>query len=1678
MFRNIDKSKIFIWCFLFAFLVNGLGFPPLARAGELNLPAPGTMLGPSPAFAPAILKGMTLHPENPLRFDFIVDTGNTHLAGDAFKEEATRLIQYFLASITIPEDDMWVNLSPYEKGRIIPDDLGITGLGMDLLAQDYMLKQLTASLIYPERDLGRKFWEEVYAKVKEKYGTTEVPVNTFNKVWIVPDKAVVYEHNDSVFVVQRHLKVMLEQDYLALEKNIISPPLVGGVRGGGNTDINTLGSQIVREVLLPEIEKEVNEGKNFAQLRQIYNSMILAVWYKKNLRDTLLGQVYADKGKTKGVDVDDKEAKMKIYKQYLEAFKKGVYNYIKEDYDPAAQATVARKYFSGGAVGLKAKDLETRGGSFAELPKPFQDEAMLSKGRVRLVICDLVENLPAKTRSLTSAALILSTLAGGTVNLGAQAQTPPRQTNAAPPRAAAQHDREYWMNLARENYVDVFKRAGEFLKEHFAFDILKAAVLADYIPSLYQSPSSAAMEYLDRYIDHPRAKEIAELALDLDSSHIYHYMGPDLSRMPYGQRIIELLAILNPSAVLHILSIERPRWNRPDFLDNSKSPAVKAILEINKTPYPKYNEGQKLRMTELLQDIVHNRISLEQAAIVDSHLMDFFKSLVRIKAEPDYLGPLSVKQGLFMTAQDIQGRLAKELGNHERGDTVKAVENFSIDELYALMSYTEPSLYYHGQKSSVIFLYDLLSKKMREENVSAVKLCEKEGYGEQFRRFVRTLVAFDRLGDFLNGTDHASKDLMLREFIDGRKYDEWYRFANSAVVLTLANILAAEGHGDIAYYSGLIHTAETEIDAFTTTADLRYILKEADRYVEQPDIQAKIKNGLRIYAQKRPSSIFYSLHSGGDFDNLSLMDLPYGREILALAIQNDPEEGFTWVLSNNVGKWESMNDFLDLFDRVTIRSFLEASMKAGEKNSDFPMHNRSIQLILAEHLMQSSGSESEKNYYGGLVDDAKQAINNMPDGPDVYSQAKNFQAHPFIGARIHAAVDRLAETGPSDGFFYGSKDFIETEYGLKAFVRAAYQNPAGALHGIRFSSKIRKVLQKSDDPVILKLFAIDALGLSSQRKEDISLLMDGLVKGDLTMTQAVALSANLVRLRKHLAQLAQHEDVIGKFIISERLPELSLRSARSVRDPYDLPGRVELGSVAASTPWDLYNMIITGRDEEFIPGFFNRLQKMLGRGDGKISGHRMLEEVDYNQFRIFMMWAAEYGQLNAFLATVDMNQRDEVLVKFVKGLEDEDDFMEQSMAVAAVINATQDKELLTKLQTFVKQEFLRVQSENHSEGMAIYGLLSGMLGQRPVIDQNWFKDTARKFPLPKVDRVSVSSLLNAQKTNVQQYFFYDDNDGKVSFRNFFDRHKDPLRWKIEFDKDPAKNYVHVISLGGGNRIEIFANKPTAEGEKQGVEEISAVMAQRNIHRHIVVQKGRGNNIRRTINQIQSTDAIVFFSGDVEFPDIVDVLGHDPEAFIFSTHGAGSPDVDALLLNMLDGYLLRGENIVSEKFWTEATDRANSYHILEYTPPHRHFTAEFAAAYNKIMDQLKKPSYQAPEAPNLGLLESPGKSLATVRENENSPSWRWAGSSPRQVIDGILAESKGSAQPGTRGPGGIDLNAKKFDLQIVRDGKGVPLPVVQQPLADMRIEGFFPVIVDVKPADISLVLGLTPQSAGQ
>jgi len=53
----------------------------------ITLPNPGVMINPSANFTPALIRGIKIHPDEPLRFDFIVDAGGSGLSAEDLRNE-------------------------------------------------------------------------------------------------------------------------------------------------------------------------------------------------------------------------------------------------------------------------------------------------------------------------------------------------------------------------------------------------------------------------------------------------------------------------------------------------------------------------------------------------------------------------------------------------------------------------------------------------------------------------------------------------------------------------------------------------------------------------------------------------------------------------------------------------------------------------------------------------------------------------------------------------------------------------------------------------------------------------------------------------------------------------------------------------------------------------------------------------------------------------------------------------------------------------------------------------------------------------------------------------------------------------------------------------------------------------------------------------------------------------------------------------------------------------------------------------------------------------------------------------------------------------------------------------------------------------------------------------------
>ena len=67
------------------------------------LPAPTQLLSASAVTSYPVLKGLKLDPKNPLNLEFIIDTQDKNSVDEA---EARKLVDYFLAAVALPQNDL------------------------------------------------------------------------------------------------------------------------------------------------------------------------------------------------------------------------------------------------------------------------------------------------------------------------------------------------------------------------------------------------------------------------------------------------------------------------------------------------------------------------------------------------------------------------------------------------------------------------------------------------------------------------------------------------------------------------------------------------------------------------------------------------------------------------------------------------------------------------------------------------------------------------------------------------------------------------------------------------------------------------------------------------------------------------------------------------------------------------------------------------------------------------------------------------------------------------------------------------------------------------------------------------------------------------------------------------------------------------------------------------------------------------------------------------------------------------------------------------------------------------------------------------------------------------------------------------------------------------------------
>src|SRR3990167_1867672 len=259
------------------------------------------------------------------------------------------LLNYFLIGLSLPNDTFWVNLRPDAADNIIDPLLEKTDIGRIFLESDLQLKKDTASFTSPQTTEGKAYWDKLYKKAGELFGSENITIPTITRPWIVPNEVIVRETDDSAYIYEATLKVMLEEDYLKSSQQSAFSNQQYNFNDLRLKELNQYSTQLIKDTIIPKLTQEVNSSQRYAKLRQVYYSLVLSRWFKMKYQGKP-GEYpeLIDRQGLTNLTSQQSWDKQVYFSQYQESFAKGEYN-LKETVASAFGQSI-RSYVSGGIM--------------------------------------------------------------------------------------------------------------------------------------------------------------------------------------------------------------------------------------------------------------------------------------------------------------------------------------------------------------------------------------------------------------------------------------------------------------------------------------------------------------------------------------------------------------------------------------------------------------------------------------------------------------------------------------------------------------------------------------------------------------------------------------------------------------------------------------------------------------------------------------------------------------------------------------------------------------------------------------------------------------------------------------------------------------------------------------------------------------------------------------------------------------------------------------------------------------------------------------------------------------------------------------------------------------------------------------------------------------------------------
>ncbi len=531
-----------------------------------------------------------------------------------------------------------------------------------------------------------------------------------------------------------------------------------------------------------------------------------------------------------------------------------------------------------------------------------------------------------------------------------------------------------------------------------------------------------------------------------------------------------------------------------------------------------------------------------------------------------------------------------------------------------------------------------------------------------------------------------------------------------------------------------------------------------------------------------------------------------------------------------------------------------------------------------------------------------------------------------------------------DEIFKYVDDYAERPYAQHVIDHTAIYAPEVAKKYMLINNPVLNIMRTSKDTSIKVILKItDDIG----KKSNAYFLLDAIINGKMTIKEADSIGLDPKKFFLALNEIRKQKYPLAAYSLEKEIQVQALKIVRLINDLHNEKATVRFACIDDFTPEQLYTLIIYSEEDIFtstFDGIFKRLMSRLGTNNG----FTMILLTGDNHFRTFIKQCAGYGKLDQFLTTMSPEQRNILMIKGAANLEKDENDISQAVEVADAYTSIKDANIKRILQSTFSIELQRVSRDSAKKGQIIYGLLLNLFVNTGLFGQDWYGSVSSIYKLPPLNILPNAKLFETNHKCIWQIYFYDDDDGAVSFKDFVKTFEDSL-WLIE----DHKLYVKIISL---NRkfVDIYANKPKAEYEGQAY--LENYFDSLDIVPDVLVHRGHSYYAYKTIEKTKPETKIFVLGSCGGYHNLSNIIDKSPEVSIISSKQIGVHMVNNPILRALADNIASGKDINWQQLW-DKIDRRLKGSIpeiydkwLDYIPPHKNLGAIFIRSYNRLIEE--------------------------------------------------------------------------------------------------------------------------------